>query len=458
MAVPQPGPLAAGPIQRPWAILLCRFQDDGNDPAHVTLSALYGQWVAKFGAQSVANWIAPAAAHDQRPILELYQEFFTPAGAGTFNSVTYWDTMSHGTIEVDGTRVFPCELDITSDGALNLGLQGSQYQGAMFEKAKSALQQQHGVDWQEFYGVAVSFQSPDYGDQGGWFNGGPGVFSDIRYVRSNGMESWGQEMGHAFGLDHSRREGSNVDYQDPWDTMSTANAYNWTPDPSYGLRGIGINAWNMRSRGWLDESRVWTPPARYGSSFCDSVTLRPLHRRDLPGHLAAELPGVGSDSPYLIEYRVPEAWDANIPDPVILVHRFEGQIGQFLGAHSYLEKALAQGEVWNKLGLGSVVAAQVKVEAINGPAETARIALCSYPPPFGGFEHKAPIPWWEWNPEKIRELFPHLSDAEFKRLTQRLDPAYARALLEAAGVTAPREEVVGVLAHRRRRGSARDQA
>ncbi len=165
-------------IQRPWAILLSRFQDDANDPTRVTLSALYAQWVAKYGAAMVSTWIDPGAAQDSRTILQLYQQFFTPVGAGTFNSVSFWDTMSHGSIDVSGTRVFPCRLDITSAGALAMGLSGYQYQEAMFKKAKAALAQQHSVNWKAFYAVAVSFQSPDYGDQGGVFDGGPGVFSE----------------------------------------------------------------------------------------------------------------------------------------------------------------------------------------------------------------------------------------------------------------------------------------
>src|SRR6266567_365617 len=165
-------------IQRPWAILLSRFQDDANDPTRVTLSALYAQWVAKYGAAMVSTWIDPGAAQDSRTILQLYQQFFTPVGAGTFNSVSFWDTMSHGSIDVSGTRVFPCRLDITSAGALAMGLSGYQYQEAMFKKAKAALARQHSVNWKAFYAVAVSFQSPDYGDQGGVFDGGPGVFSE----------------------------------------------------------------------------------------------------------------------------------------------------------------------------------------------------------------------------------------------------------------------------------------
>jgi hypothetical protein len=32
-------------------------------------------------------------------------------------------------------------------------------------------------------------------------------------------------MGHAFGLERSRQQGSTVDYLDPWDVMSTLNAW-----------------------------------------------------------------------------------------------------------------------------------------------------------------------------------------------------------------------------------------
>src|SRR5207249_1628669 len=116
----------------------------------------------------------------------------------------------------------------------------------------------------------VSFQSPDWGTQGGRYDGGPGVFMDIRAVRNQGMALWGQEMGHAFGLDHSRQNGSDSDYQDMWDVMSTMNAFCYTADPNYGLRGIGLNAWNMRGRQWLDESRVWKRPPQ--TDFSASVS------------------------------------------------------------------------------------------------------------------------------------------------------------------------------------------
>ena len=66
----------------------------------------------------------------------------------------------------------------------------------------------------------------------------------------------GQEMGDGYGLSHSRKQGSAIDYQDPWDVMSTANAY-MQPDPNYQFIGPCLNAWNMRGRSWLDESRVW---------------------------------------------------------------------------------------------------------------------------------------------------------------------------------------------------------
>jgi len=59
-------------------------------------------------------------------------------------------------------------------------------------------------------------------------------------------------MGHVYGLNHSRVDGSDVDYQDPWDIMSAADVYS-APDPGdeFTLIGPGLNAANMRSpAGW----------------------------------------------------------------------------------------------------------------------------------------------------------------------------------------------------------------
>jgi hypothetical protein len=77
----------------------------------------------------------------------------------------------------------------------------------------------------------------------------------------------------------------------------------------------------MRSRGWLDETRVWQGP---DAGFDETVTLRPLVRHDLPGYLAAEIPGG-----YLVEFRMREGWDGAIPRAAVLVHRFDS-------GHSYL--------------------------------------------------------------------------------------------------------------------------
>jgi len=118
----------------------------------------------------------------------------------------------------------------------------------------------------------------------------------------------GHEMGHVYGLNHSRINGSVADYQDPWDIMSAANDFT-TPDNEFSSIGPGINAWNMRSRGWLDESRVWQAT---NGGYDETITLRPLVRHDLEGYLAAEIPGG-----YLVEFRVQEEWDAGIPRPAV---------------------------------------------------------------------------------------------------------------------------------------------
>ena len=255
----------------PWAILLCKFNDDESEPI--------------------------SRQH--------YEKLFTLTGNNSLNMVDFFSDASHGQLNLSDSQVFgwltldKATSDYTGSGANPAGRQ------QLIDWAKQAATRK-GVDLTPFYSVVVCMNVPT-----DLFGGGQGVVCDITNAWPSTL---GQEMGHAYGLDHSRAEGSDDDYRDPWDIMSTLSAY-MASHPEYNSIGPGMNAANMAGRGWLDESRVW-----HGGG---TVDLHPLHRRDLPGFLAVEVSGV------LVEYRAKERWDAAIPDPVVLVHRFADN-------HSYL--------------------------------------------------------------------------------------------------------------------------
>ena len=317
-----------------WAVLLVKFSDDPNED----------------------------------PDLTIYEKLFTSAGAVTDNMLAFFSDMSHGCLDLSGSRVF---------GWYTLSARRSDYVGNVYPQPAGKLNRNGlldagkaaaitaGVDLTRFDGVVVSAYGST--DLCGWV-GGMAALCDQHSLQPSLL---GQEMGHGYGLDHARRDGSTADYQDPWDVMSTA-AWPWMeePNPDYTDIGPGLNAWNMRSRGWLDESRVWSA----SGAFDTTVALRPLHWRELSGFLAAQI------GPYLVEFRVPERWDAAIGDAVVLVHRFEDN-------HSYL---MAADDGAQPLTRGSVFTAgrddwlygdyyQVEVTALDLHQHTATLQLRARP-------------------------------------------------------------------------------
>ena len=129
------------------------------------------------------------------------------------------------------------------------------------------------------------------------------------------------EVGHGLGLEaHSRLEGSAAEYADPWDIMSAYSGYHdlsgtaTPPGSPYYTFGPGLNAVNMELLDGLDPARVFQS-AGTSSTF----TLRPLHRRELSGWLAAKVQ-IGYETLY-VEFRLREGWDASIPAACILLHR-----------------------------------------------------------------------------------------------------------------------------------------
>ena len=245
------------------------------------------------------------------PSLASYQQLFTGAGTGTLNMVDYFSDMSHGKLDLSASQVFgPYVLDRPrGDYVGNVYPQpaGKLNRNGVLDLAK-ATATAAGVNLSAFAGVVVC-GTPAL-DLCGWVGGFAALCDD----GSAQPSLLGQEMGHGYGLDHSRLNGSDDDYQDMWDTMSTANAF-MASHPTYGAVGPGLNAWNMRLRGWLRESRVLAVPRNLSSD--QTVTLRPLHARGLSGNLAIDVGG------YLIEFRHRSQWDSGIPRSCILVHRAE---------------------------------------------------------------------------------------------------------------------------------------
>ena len=309
------------PQSHPWAILLCRFNDTPQPSP-------------------------TPAAH--------YERLFTSAGAGTFNSVQYFDDVSHGLLDHSGSQVFGW---LTVDAAHNSytapeptppGWMQTIDRAELTKRARQAALDAGGP-LGNFWGDVIIFNvaiGGPFGGAGVPFSSAPSnrpyACSDFR---STSTAVFSHEIGHGYGLNHSRLDGSSEDYRDPWDIMSALRTH-IAADADYGTRGPAMNAANMRALGWLNPHRIWRPSAVY---FDSVITLRPLHRRDLPGSLAAELsPGLGG---LTVEYRKRERWDAAIPRSAVFVHRY-------FQNHSYLMPGTS--------GRADLVAGD-KFRSYNGP-------------------------------------------------------------------------------------------
>ena len=337
-------------MNTPWAIVLCQFKDD------------------------LSPFPSP---------LHLYQRLFT-ATDGSFNVVRYFHDMSYGRLDLSGSRIFgPVVVganhsDYTPSGAP--GWVQTVGRGALVKDIRDAAASA-GVRLGDFFGLVAIFNVA-IGIPFGGVDGSPFAVADDRWVRNNGSPPFAHEMGHGYGLSHSRfgavdePAGEKFDYQDPWDMLSYARVY-FSADPDYVQRGPGLNAWNMRSRGWLDESRVW----KGGGTFDELVRLRPHLRPDLQGFLAADLPPYPAAGParYLVELRVQDGWDGGIPQSVVLVHRFSQNQSYLMGS-SMGHPALTVGDAIDlDDGAGGAALARVEVVAINDADRTALLRLSAPP-------------------------------------------------------------------------------
>src|SRR5258707_8885512 len=167
-------------MQSPWAVILCKFTDGNTEPFP----------------------------------LQYYQDLFTVNDQGSAsNMIRYFKDYSHGKLDLTGTKVFgwfQLQKSVADYNALGNGARDQLIQWA--RNAAVA----HGVDLSPFFSTVVCTNL--------WQD--IGASPSLSGVIAQGLTPiprlLGHEMGHVYGLMHSRIDGSDVDYKDPWDIMSAA--------------------------------------------------------------------------------------------------------------------------------------------------------------------------------------------------------------------------------------------
>ena len=360
-------------INSPWAVLLCKFNDDTTKtPPHPR---------------------------------KFYENLFTSSGTGMLSMVSYFKDMSHGRLDLSNSKIFPPKdgwltlahsykefspyvaatikyysSPVMSRGGLGITPPLPENPNAVFLRwAKEAATSHNPKLLDEFHGVIAVANRGDVGCVG--WTGGMKAICDEYTVKPSIL---GQEMGHGYGLSHSRVDGSDEDYRDPWDIMSTRNAFmapyleydsiHW---PKAGDKnksiGPGLNAANMDGRGWLDHSRV----KRISNAGKIQVELRPLHELESRGDLAIRV------DEFYVEFRMNYNWDRAFSEPLVLIHYFRGNQSYIMPdmAGSY---GLTKGSVFEvKRGSGKFrYYLRIEVLDINPGTSKAKI-LVDYNPPSG---------------------------------------------------------------------------
>ena len=361
-------------MKNPWAVLLLKFSDQNVEP--------FGRAYA--------------------------ERMFTSAGSGTGNAVDFFRDISHGRADLHGSTVYGWLLMNHSKADLD-----AYRQEMIAEDTKNGttlanrLTRQRIVDWgleaaaendldlSKFFATALVFSD------GVDYFGRPGV-AVLNFNRADSqmfsvdLTGVSHEMGHGHGLTHSRRDGATSEYGDSWDIMSAYSVHEARSDSvpksvprPYHTFGPGLNAVGMDIMGWLDETRVWSPP---GSGYASVVTLRPLHRRDLPGFLAIKVQTIYA------EFRAKNRWDAAIPKPAVFLHH-HGVHPESARPCSYLvstinalggrTSAFGVGDSWEKGSESNVFDEFIKLTVlrIDPAAEEADVEVrfrAALPPPVAG--------------------------------------------------------------------------
>jgi hypothetical protein len=279
----------------PWAILLCRFAD---------------------------------RPQETRP-REFYEDLYTRNGTG--GVCDYWRTVSCGTLDHSGSRVFGWfRMPRTTAEAFALRFPAER--GRLIDWGVEAATAA-GVDLSPFRSVLVVQNAGiDHGAAGGRV---------LVVDQDPALCEYGficHEMGHGLGLGHTWAADPDREYGDGWDVMSFATTtfqFTIAFNGAAGAATVGLNGPNLEKLGAVPPGRTWTPS---GPDFSAEVVLDPLSQPLIGnrGKLLVKLPPWASAPPrpsgstYFVELHRRAGWDQAIPRDAVSVREVRADGRSFL--------------------------------------------------------------------------------------------------------------------------------
>lgn len=325
-------------IDWPWAILLCRFSDVSTEPHPV----------------------------------DYYEDLYTRHGTGGL--VDYWNDVTHGIVDLSGSRVFGwLTLSHTSSEVHSLVFPGQR--GVLVQWSRDAAAAA-GINLQPFRQVLVVH---NYGVDHGAAGNGIVIVEQDAALCEFGFIS--HEMGHGMGLPHSFAANPDWEYGDGWDVMSFATTtfqFPITFKSATGHATVGLNARNLKALGALEPSRLWSPPQ---PDFSATVVLDPLNQQQIGnhGHLVAQIPPQASSparpdaSTWTFELRHKAGWDVSIPETAVLLHQIRSN------GLSYLQPGAWQRFTAGQTGTIPAPDVHFRVQSITTAPVTATLRIWDLP-------------------------------------------------------------------------------
>jgi hypothetical protein len=269
-----------------WAVVLCKFSDQPQEPQTV----------------------------------RYFEDLFTTAGENGL--ADYFRDMSYGKVTLAGSVVkgwYTIPLDYATAGM--------QKRPGIALAAQAA---QNDIHFPDFIGImAVMNAHVDSGNAGSGplpVTGGNQVFALTNTSPGGyGMTFNAHEMGHGYGLDHSWAANPDREYGDTWDIMSASNVFYFN-DPEFEGSGPSLNAPYRDHLGWMPES------AKVTSNAPGSQTLRiiSLNSSLSSGYRMIKVPTGPDGHVYTVELRDGTGWDQSAPAGV-LVHEVRADRSYLIG-------------------------------------------------------------------------------------------------------------------------------